>query len=256
MLRGIYTAGMGMIVQSEKMDVISNNLANVNTNGYKKDGVVFQTFNNILTKRLNDYADSSKGSENVGGMASAPGIGQLYTNYTSGKPMNTGNSKDISIINSNKSFFTIEIPGNSEERYTRDGAFTTDKDGKLVTIQGYTVKGEKGPIIIKDRNFQITSSGEIIQDGKVTDKIKIKTFKDTTSLEKVGDNLVKANETLEEVPFTGTIAQGFLESSNVNAIDEMIGMITVMRSYEASQKIFKTQDEMLGRAVNDIGSLK
>lgn len=261
MLRGIYTAGMGMQIQSQKMDVIANNLANVNTNGYKRDSTVFESFNDILTKRINDYYTPTNPSGEIGNMQLSSGIGQIFTDYNQGKLINTENSMDLAFSNSNTSFFTVEIPSQSsqsgtEERYTRDGGFTLDASGKLVTKDGYTVKGENGPIMLKGQAFNINDKGEVIQNDSIAGKLMIKTFKDTSGLRKVGDNLLKAEGQMEEKPFDGTVAQGFVEGSNVNSIKEMIDMISVVKAYETSQKVIKAHDDTLGRAVNDIASLR
>ncbi|MGE5473004.1 MAG: flagellar basal-body rod protein FlgF [Ignavibacteriales bacterium] len=258
MLRGIYTAGMGLQVQEKKMDVISNNLANVNTNGYKKDSAVFNSFNSILVKRINDYFVPSQPSNQVGDMSLSTDIGRIYTDYKQGNISNTGNNTDAAISGSDNSFFTVEISDDagSVERYTRDGAFSLDSNGKLVTQEGYTVLGEDGPITLTSQSFTINDKGEIIENGELVGKLKIKTFKETNLLRKMGNNLISVEGEAEEKPFEGKVMQGFVEGSNVNSIKEMVDMISVVRSYEANQKVIKMHDEMLGRAVNDIPSLR
>lgn len=258
MLRGLYSSAMGMIVQSQKMDVIANNLANINTSGYKRDSVVIESFNEALTKRINDWYVQANPSGIIGNMYLSTGVGQIFTDYRQGKVTNTGNNLDFAISNSDTSFFVIEVPGESgmEERYTRDGGFVLDKSGKLVTKEGYTVKGEEGPIILNGQNFQVNDKGEFIQDGNVVGKLMIKTFKDASNLRKVGNNLLKVDGEIEEIEFKGSILQGFIESSNVNSIKEMVDMITVVKAYEANQKVLRAHDETLGRAVNDIPSLR
>lgn len=258
MLRGIYTAGMGLQVQEKKMDVISNNLANVNTNGYKKDSAVFNSFNSILVKRINDYFVPSQPSNQVGNMSLSTDIGQIYTDYQQGNLINTSNSTDVAFSGDSNSFFTIEVPEGSEktEKYTRDGAFSLDSTGKLVTKEGYAVLGEYGPIMLQRQDFVINEKGEVLENGELVDKLKIKTFKETDILRKVGSNLATVEGEAEEKPFEGKIMQGFVEGSNVNSIREMIDMISVVRAYEANQKIIKVHDEMLGRAVNDIPGLR
>ena len=258
MLRGIYTAGMGMQVQEKKMDVISNNLANVNTNGYKKDTAIFNSFNSILAKRINDYYVASNPSAEVGNMQLSTDIGQIHTDYSQGNLINTGNSTDLALSASDNSFFTVEVANESgkTEKYTRDGAFSLDSTGKLITREGYAVMGENGPITLQSPNFQISAKGEVLENGELIEKLKIKTFKDTSILRKAGENLVTIEGEAEEKPFEGKVLQGFTEGSNVNSVKEMIDMITVVKAYEASQKILKVEDETLGRAVNDISSLR
>ena len=113
--------------------------------------------------------------------------------------------------------------------------------------------GENGPITIDDKGFIVEEDGTIIQNGEVTGRFLIRSFVDPTTLRKVGNNLIVATEGSQIQPFNGTIKQGFLEQSNVNVVKEMVDMITVMRAYEASQKMVQIQDETLGKAVNEIG---
>lgn len=258
MLRGIYTSGMGMSIQNKKMEVISNNLANVNTNGYKRDSTIFEAFDDVLTRRINDWYTPANPSGKLGHMQLSSEVGEIFTDYRQGKLISTENKLDLAISNSDTTFFVVEVPGESgyEERYTRDGAFTTDAAGKLMTKEGYAVKGEDGPIILAGQDFQISAKGEVIQDGNIVGKLMLKTFKDTAGLRKVGENLVRTEGQVEEKEFDGIVVQGFIEGSNVNSIREMIDMITVVKAYEASQKIIKAHDETLGRAVNDIPSLR
>lgn len=258
MLRGIYTSGMGMTIQNRKMEVISNNLANVNTNGYKRDSAVFESFDDILTRRVNDYYSLSNPSGTIGNMYLSSDLGLIFTDYRQGQLVNTGNKLDLAISNSETSFFVVEVSGESgtEERYTRDGAFTLDASGKMVTKEGYTVKGEDGPIILDGQEFNINTKGEVVQNGEIVGKLLIKTFKDSTALRKIGDNLVTVEGEAEEKQFSGTVVQGFTESSNVNSVREMVEMINVVKAYEASQKAVKAHDETLGRAVNDIANLR
>lgn len=258
MLRGIYTAGMGLQMQQKKMDVISNNLANVNTNGYKKDTAIFNSFGSILMKRINDYYVQSNPSGKIGNAELSTDLGEIHTDYRQGNLINTGNNTDLAFSASDNSYFTIEVPQGSEktEKYTRDGAFGLDSAGKLITREGYTVLGEDGPIVLQSPDFQITGNGEVLENDELVGKLKIKTFKDTGILRKSGNNLVTVEGEAEEKSFEGKVIQGFVEGSNVNSIREMVDMITVMRAYEANQKILRTQDETLGRAVNDIASLR
>jgi len=258
MLRGIYTVGMGLQVQEKKMDTISNNLANLNTNGYKKDSAVFNSFNSILVNRINDYYVPSNPSGEVGSMELSTDIGQIHTDYSQGNLINTGNSTDVALSASDNSFFTVEVPEDSEktEKYTRDGAFSLDSTGQLITREGYTVLGEDGPIILQSQDFKITDKGEVLENSEMIGKLKIKTFKDTNLLRKAGSNLVTVEGEAEEKPFEGKVVQGSVEGSNVNSIKEMIDMITVVRAYEANQKMLKVHDDTLGRAVNDIASLR
>ncbi|HEY9061851.1 MAG TPA: flagellar hook-basal body protein [Pseudobacteroides sp.] len=259
MIRGLYTSGWSLMANSKKMDVISNNLANADTNGYKEDITVFETFPEMLTRRINDTKSASNPSAKVGNMRLGSDVGEIFTNYEQGKMIRTQNNLDFAIQNSKSAFFTVGKPGedgNITEYYSRDGAFILDANNQLVTKDGFYVMGENGPITLRDDNFTVNNDGSIVQDGIIVDKLKISEFSDTRSLRKIGSNLVEKDEATEEQPFQGIISQGFLEGSNINVVKEMVDMISVMRSYEANQRLLQAQDSTLEKVVNQVGSVR
>ncbi|MDP4182200.1 MAG: flagellar hook-basal body protein [Bacillota bacterium] len=259
MIRGLYTSGWSLMANSKKMDVISNNLANADTNGYKEDIAVFETFPEVLTKRVNDTMSASNPSAQVGKMQLGSDVGEIFTNYDQGKLLRTQNNLDFAIQNSNSAFFTVGKPddqGNIKEYYSRDGSFVIDSNNQLVTKEGYLVMGEKGPITLNGDNFSVKNDGSIIQNGAMVDKLKVTEFTETKSLKKIGDNLIEKDATTKEQPFKGAVTQGFLEGSNINVVKEMVDMISVMRSYEANQRLLQAQDSTLEKAVNQVGSLR
>jgi flagellar basal-body rod protein FlgG len=153
----------------------------------------------------------------------------------------------------------VAVPaGNGEfrEAYTRDGAFALNAGGQLVTKDGYFVMGENGLITLQTDDFNILDDGSIIVNGELVDRLLIRNFENSEALRKVGSNLVERTEQTQELEFNGIVKQGYVERSNVNAINEMINMITVMRSYEANQKILQAQDGTLEKAVNEIGVVR
>jgi flagellar basal-body rod protein FlgF len=256
MIRGLYTSGWSMKFNSKRMDVIANNLANVNTNGFKRDITVAESFPEMLTKRLNDSHSNSNPSGRIGTMELSSDVGEVYTYYNQGSLTVTDSKMDFSINDNGNSFFTIAIvdeDGNIAEAYTRDGAFMVNSDNLLVTKDGYPVMGQAGTITIYDKGFIVDEDGSIIQNGEITDRFLIRSFVDTTTLRKIGNNLIAATADSQVQPFNGVVKQGFLEQSNVNVIKEMVDMIAVMRAYESSQKMIQIQDETLGKAVNEVG---
>lgn len=259
MIRGLYTSGWSMLANSKKMDVIANNLANVNTNAYKKDTIVFQSFPELLTKRINDSMSALNPSGNVGNMEMSSDVGQIFTYYNQGQLQKTGSSLDIAIQNADTAFFTISAPdanGNMQEFYTRDGSFVINANNELVTNEGYPVMGENGPIHLNGDKFSIGADGTITENGEVVDRLRIRQFTDGSELRKYGNNLIQSTNNAQAQPFTGTIEQGFLEQSNVNIVKEMVDMISVMRSYEANQKVLQAQDGTLDKAVNEVGAIR
>jgi len=258
MIRGLYTSAWAMKVNAKQMDVITNNLANVNTNAFKKDTVVLETFPEMLTKKINDINNSGNPTGNIGTMQFGSDIATVYTYFDEGNIQNTGNNLDFAIHNSNNSFFTIQITddeGNITQAYTRDGAFALDANGMLVTKDGNIVVGENGPIILNSDNFTVDENANIIQNGEIVGRFLISTFDDVTVLTKRGGNLLESTVQPQQQAFNGTILQGSLEQSNVNAIKEMVNMINVLRAYEANQKMITIQDSTLDKAVNQIGSI-
>jgi len=248
-----------MMANSKKMDVIANNLANVNTNGYKKDTVVFESFPEVLTKRINDSGSRLNPSGIVGTMELSSDVGEVFTYYSQGTLAETGNKLDLAIKDSDSAFFTVlatDDEGNIGEYYTRDGAFTLNENGQLMTTTGYAVLGENGLIYLTGDDFTVESDGTIVQNGEVVDRLLIREFTDTTTLRKFGLNLVERTDETQEKEFTGQVKQGYLEQSNVNIVKEMVDMITVLRAYEANQKALQAVDETLGLAVNEVGSVR
>lgn len=259
MIRGLYTSGWSMLANTKKMDVISNNLANAATNAYKKDSLIFESFPSVLTKRLNDTRSRLNPSGTVGSMELGNDVGEVYTYYNQGQLVKTDNKTDLAINGTGAAFFAVEVPqqgGEGKEYYTRDGAFVLSSEGQLMTGDGYAVVGENGPIFLKGDNFDVQDDGTIIQDGQRIGKLKIVEFNDTTALKKYGSNLVQADEGTEAKDFTGTVVQGYVEQSNVNIVREMVDMISVMRAYEANQKVLQAEDGTLEKAVNEVGTLR
>lgn len=259
MIRGLYTSGWSMLANSKKMDVISNNLANANTNAFKKDTVVFESFPAALAKRIYDTTSPSNPSGNIGTMELGSDVGEVFTYYNQGQLLKTDNNFDLSIQNSDSAFFAVEVTGENgdmTEYYTRDGAFAVNSDRQLVTKDGYLVVGEDGPILLDGEKFSVEEDGTVVQKDQIMGKLKIVEFADTSVLRKFGSNLVKAEDGAEEKEFSGVITQGYIEQSNINTIKEMVDMITVMRAYEANQKVLQVEDGTLDKAVNEVGVVR
>lgn len=182
-----------------------------------------------------------------------PDVVRSYTNFTQGSLSSTGNSTDLAISGDNYAFFTVEDK-EGNQFYTRDGNFTIDKERFLVTTDGYKVLGSEGYINLSDDEFAIDVSGNIANiTGETLGKVKITSFDNPETLTKVGSNLMSADTDSVEKAFEGEVQQGYLEMSNVNTVNEMVNMISISRAYEANQKVLQAQDEMLGKAVSDVG---
>jgi len=244
-----------MMTQMQKMDVVSNNIANSDTVGFKKDTVVVRSFSEELAKRLDDPKYKLiKFNQGIGNMSLGVFVDEVYTDFSTGAFKETNGSLDCAI--SGEGFFAINVTdanGNNVERYTRDGTFTLDSENNLRTSGGNYVVGESGNINIPNGIISIDGNGNIFSNDEFVDKIKIVDFSNKETLRKVGDNLYETIDESEEQDFTGSVIQGRLETSNVNSVQEMVKMISLARNYEANQKMVQTHDSTLNRAVNDIG---
>ncbi len=252
MIRGLYTSALGMTTQMKKMDIISNNIANINTTGYKKDVVITQSFTEELTKRLNDRADI-RINPPIGKMTHGVFVDTIYSQFSNGSLQQTDAPLDIAI--SGDGFFAVNFTDNNgavTERYTRDGAFSLSTTGQLVTREGYSVLGQNGAITLPDGDISIDETGRVYSAGEYVDTLRLVNFNDSQTLRKTGDNMFTTTNDSQVTPFTGNVVQGFIENSNVNSVKELVDLITVNRNYEANQKMISYQDTLLGRAVSEI----
>lgn len=151
----------------------------------------------------------------------------------------------------------VDKAGNTHTCYTRNGQFTLTKDGLLVDSEGNAVQGEGGDIVIdpSSRSVSISRTGQIFADGQLIDTLKITDFEDYDYLSKYGDTMYEALSGAAERDASAEILQGYTEQSNVQVVKEMVDMITVTRAYEANQKVIRSYDSMLDRAVNQVGRL-
>lgn len=256
MIRGLYTSTLGMSKDEKRMEVISNNLANINTTGFKKDTAVSKSFSDVMTDVINDNSDNGNSNKkNIGKLTLGIGINEVSTSYKQGEIIKTNNPLDFAITGSELGFFSVDVIGKNgtQEMYTKDGSFVINSLGQLSTKSGYVLKGENGPISLSGTDISISADGSVYNNGEVVDKLLIKEFADSKAITKYGNNLVTANKDAETKTFSGQIIQGSLESSNVNSVSSMVEMIEVMRSYEANSKVLKAHDDTLQKAVNDVG---
>lgn len=259
MVKGLYSAYTGMIQQEHRMDVLTNNLANANTNGYKKEGATAQSFDAMLAYKIKDSSEGYNLAKRIGVNHPGVKIGEGYTDFSQGPLKETSNTFDLALTD--KGFFAIEYTnkkGETSVKYTRDGNFTLTQDGYLVTQDGDKVLNSNGnPIKIntKAASTEINISGQIIQDGKVADTIKVTDFEDYNYLAHYGENMFEPVEGAKETEAPASVYAGFLESSNISVVSEMVDMITLSRAYESNQKVITTIDGTLEIATNQLGKL-
>jgi flagellar basal-body rod protein FlgF len=245
----IYAATSGAEVQRVRMELLSNNLANINTVGYKSDEAVFR----LDQGDSEPDASTTEGEGGTDGTLSLPVIPMTArTDFSQGSLQQTGNPLDFAL--QGEGFFSIQT--DAGVRYTRSGAFTLGADGLLTTHDGHAVMGEGGEITIDGADIQVDGNGNILVDGQITDKLRIVEISDRSALTKEGYNLFKLDEnrgTEEPVEFAD-VHQGFIEGSNANAVKIMTDLIEVMRGYESYQKIIRTLDENSSKLIAGVGS--
>ncbi len=345
MNRGLYISATSLAANQKRLDVLSNNLANVNTTGFKKDVSLTETFPEKLLSKINSgkpevklrgenqieyennggvhtasttngyfvvstpmgdsyvkdirfviddegylrtyYKDDNgeyktdyenyitDGSSNpiqgqdgnlegllqgmvyyppshvIGTMNAGVNFKKIVTDFTMGDMVETGGTFDLALNGSG--FF--KVVGDEDTYYTRDGSFVVNQDGVLTTLKGEVVQGTNGPITINGKDVSISTNGVVKVDGNIVGNLDIVDLENREFLRKIGDNLYQMAEDVEpeQIPFNGEVLQGYLEGSNVNAIREMVDMITLLREFEAGQKAIRVQDEMLEKSSNEIG---
>ncbi len=261
MQKSIYTPLSGALAQERVMEIISNNLANVNTNGFKGDRVTFKLLDSEPEKNYKNPlppANYKVDFENLqhlkGNTIGYVGVAEVARDNSQGSSIKTGNKTDLMI--EGKGLFQVMTPDG--QRYTRDGSFTLNREGILVTKQGHPVMGEKGDIAVRGTSFEINDLGEVYQDGEMIDRIQLFAFESDQQLERVGNNLLFYGGPKESLKKVGMpqIRQGYIEGSNVNAIKNMTSMIVAHRSYEAYNKAIKNFDSMMDKSSNRIGEVR
>lgn len=258
MLKGLYTAYTGMINEQHRMDVMTNNLANAATNGFKKEGATSQSFDRVLAYKIKDTSEPGNLPRRLGGISLGVKTGENYVDYSGGPFKETSNTLDLAL--SGNGFFTISFTnkaGETSVKYTRDGNFTMTTQGYLVTQDGDFVLNENGRPIRLDPNQEITieRSGDIYQNGAYVATVGITDFEDYNYLERYGENYFQPVEgaTIADIDENTQVYSGYLEMANMSVVTEMVNMITIQRQYEANQKVITTYDSTLEDAVNQTG---
>ncbi len=257
MLRALYSAAAGMQSQQMNLDVISNNLANVNTTGFKKSKIEFQE----LLYQTTRAPGSEQGSGNLlpTGIQIGEGSRPVATAriFTSGDLTQTGERLDVAI--QGDGFFEVQQPDGTRA-YTRDGAFKTSADGRVVTSDGLPLQGGFQPVPAGTTNVTIGSNGDVTYtgaNGSTSFQVQLVRFNNPGGLESMGSNLYK--ETNASGPPElgspgqsgfGTLNQGYLEMSNVKVVEEMVNLILAQRAYEVNSKAVQAADEMMQQSNN------
>jgi flagellar basal-body rod protein FlgG len=258
MISALGAAASGMEAQMAQVESISNNLANVNTNGFKKSHIEFQ---DLLYETLQEPgANTSAQTKSPIGLQRGMGVkvAGSQINFETGSPVQT--ARDLDMMVRGDGFFVVQLPG-GEFAYRRDGAFYKNANGRIETIDGYPLQPE---IIIPSdaKSLQISEDGIVViansKDERVTvGQIQLATFINNGGLKAMGKNLFVATEasgqaqmTIPQQGTTGAVMQRFLETSNVDIVREMTDMIAAQRGFEMNSKVIQTVDQMLQHTTN------
>jgi len=266
-----------MKAQQWRLDAVANNLANVDTDGYKREQAAFKAFPELLLRRMKDDGlyphpfGSGDAAPIIGKLGTGVELNELYVSLEQGPLKETQNEFDIAL--DGKGFLAVSTPWG--ERYTRNGSFQLGKEGFLETKEGYPVLGENGPIRVKANNFQVDKDGKVWINAEyaddpnilvsrenntwaqtaLLDTLKLVEFDLDRYLKKQGSSFYRETEYSgpAQIIVEGLrpkVLQGFTEAANVEPVREMVQMIEVNRAYEANQKVIQTHDSMLGTLIN------
>lgn len=260
--KGIFTAVSGAMAQSTKLDTIANNIANANTTAFKRDQQVFKEYLTSYEKAP-DVIQVPRVPASVesfydmnGGDKSLVDVDGTYTDFNQGQIKATGNSHDLAI--EGKALF--EVLGPNGVQYTRNGSFTRNNEGLLVTKEGFPVlmAGAGDPVSrhvnLPEGTFSVGTNGTILSNGESLGNLSMVESQNANSLTKLGSSrFILKDGYPAPVPSTESkIHQGFLETSNVNIIREMTDMITTTRTFESAQKAIQAYDQMNGKLINEV----
>ncbi|HSV31352.1 MAG TPA: flagellar basal-body rod protein FlgF [Atribacteraceae bacterium] len=252
MIRGIYTAASGMNVFEIKQGVLANNLANIETPGFKADLLRAEAvYERAISRFTDEQSPISIGSLSIGAQL----ISEHQTDFSQGRIETTGNHLDFALQGGG--FFVVATP--EGEGYTRAGNFALDTDGRLVNVDGFPVLGTTGEIVLPPGGtFLVDDQGRIRVDDEEVDQLRVVDFDDRNLLVKRGlNNFFPVDDLVEPREAVGfRVVQGSLERSNMNVVEAMVTMIETLRKFEAAQRAIQSQDLALQRAVNDIARLR
>jgi flagellar basal-body rod protein FlgF len=278
LLRGFYTAASGMMAQQRRIEMLTNNIANANTPGYKSDQAALRAFPELLLSRLDKATVPTKTPRSfplqptVGSINTGVYMQELIPNFRQGDIKETGQPTDIALINGTLPvdaetgkegtlFFVVQNE-NGDIRYTRNGNFTLNPQGFLTTNDGWYVLDENGRRIeLPSTDFTVNADGTIVANNNRIARINIAFAANPNTLVKEGNGLFRSENgvlpsALGNPNITYTLKQGFLERANVDLNRAMTEMLSAYRAFEANQKIVQAYDKSMDKAVNEIGRLK
>ena len=251
MLRGLYSSVSAMLTLQSRQNIINNNLANINTTGYKEEILVSKSFDEVMLYNNDNYKAGKGNKQVLGNMSFGVRIDDVYTNYSQGSNISTDNNMDFAIEGSG--FFQVEDSQNNQY-YTRDGDFGVDDNGYLITNSGHYVMGKNSTtgtierINVGSNNIDVTSDNKIIIDDIYKYNFNIV---DLQNYSKLGNGLYKGIDVVDATNFN--VKQGYLESSNVDPISSVALLMETVNEFEANQKVVQAMDSILNKIANEVG---
>jgi flagellar basal-body rod protein FlgG len=243
MIKGLYRSASGMIPHVKMQEITANNLANASAPGFKRDMLFVKELSKAQAKNYPTKSDWE-----------TPMIDQVYTDYDQGMLDKTENPLDLAI--EGDGFFSLELEDGALA-LSRNGSFTVDQSGYLVNSEGHRVLGDGGPINVGQGEVSISETGQVEVDESLVGNIRIVMVADPKLLNKIGMTEFLAPENVEPLSAKGfSIKQGYLETSNVNVIKEMVNMVISYRNFESDAQAVKAQDESLEKLINNVGRSK
>jgi flagellar basal-body rod protein FlgG len=247
--RGTYAAASAGLMQLRKLEVVTNNLANVNTPGFKRQGLqgAVQTFDQTLAGVVDQNDPFARGDH-----ARVPGVVNVnsVTDFSAGSIRATGNPLDVALRNGND-FFVVQTPAGT--RYSRAGNFTLGPGGILTTMDGLEVQGDGGPITVTEGKVEIGPDGGVLVDGVAAGRLRVVRFEDTRGLERVGANLFDQGRAAAPADTDPDVVPQSLEMANVSVISAVVDLMTANRGFQMYTKSAETIDTMNQSAINQYG---
>ncbi len=245
MRESLIISARAMELNRQVMDVTSNNIANLDTIGFKRDKTYNTSFKEIIATRMSNQTEKY----------SVPNTVSTVTDFSSGGFRFTSDALNVAI--SGDGFFKVAMPDGTFA-YTRRGVLSLDKDKRLL-IGGNQVIGTGGPITLEDTSMVIDEAGRIFnKDSQLMGQLSVVDIEDKSKLDKIGNTLFQSQEEVQEIPTEAVVKHRYLEDSNVNqanAMIEMIALLDSLRQFETQQKLLQTQDELNGKVISQIGAV-
>lgn len=243
MIKGLYRSGSAMVPRIKQQETIANNLANVSTPGYKKDMLFTRELTRAQTRNTPRQTDWQ-----------TPMIDQIYTRHSQGTLDKTGNPLDLAL--EGEGFMILETP-EGENLLTRAGNFSVDPQGFLSTSDGNRLMGEGGTINVGNGDVSISEAGQVEVNNDVIGTIRVVEVEDRSQLRKIGRSSFMIPDGIDPVAAVNfAVRQGYLETSNVDIVKEMVDMIVSFRNYEADAKAIQSQDQSLEKLINNVGRIR